>query len=86
MSSVYVAYELGDKQLPYGTPARIGREADSALLTATQKLRWWRKPTMALVSTGGSGVSSSLWRRPLCHNLSKAFSPYPRALPPYTRP
>ncbi|GBP11349.1 hypothetical protein EVAR_72849_1 [Eumeta japonica] len=60
MSSVYVAYKLGDKKLPYGTPVRIRRGADDTLLTATHKLRWWRKLAMTLVSASDSGVSGGV--------------------------
>ncbi|GBP85028.1 hypothetical protein EVAR_54181_1 [Eumeta japonica] len=60
MSSEYVAYKLGDKEVPCGSPTRIGSEAYS--LTATQKLRWWRKLAMTLVRAGGSRASSSLCR------------------------
>ncbi|GBP44121.1 hypothetical protein EVAR_81442_1 [Eumeta japonica] len=48
--------------------------ADSTSSTATQKLRRCRKLATTLVRAGGNEVSMSLYMRPSCHTLSKAFS------------
>lgn len=71
MSFIYMRYNVGERQEPWGTPASIGLllERELAVLTLNDRFDW-------IVEIRGMGmlIRSNLSSRPSCHTLSKAFS------------
>ncbi|GBP69447.1 hypothetical protein EVAR_48804_1 [Eumeta japonica] len=86
MSSVYTLYKHGDRQLPCGTPAWMGRGPEVASSTATKKLRASRNDATVRTCAGGVSVFfKSLYNSPGCHTRSNAFS-ISRKTPTVRRP